>query len=32
MNAISMDEYNKSRVDTAYNSTQVPNPFFAFCL
>ena len=28
MNAISMDEYNKSRVDTAYNSTQVPNPFF----
>jgi hypothetical protein len=27
-NEISMDDYNKSRADTQYNSTQVPNPFY----
>ena len=28
INEISLDDYNRSRADTAYNSTQVTNPFY----
>jgi hypothetical protein len=28
INEISMADYNRSRAETAYNSTQVPNPFY----
>ena len=28
INEISLADYNRSRAETAYNSTQVPNPFF----